>query len=202
MSDFIPTADDALTTWMANLKKKLPVYAPTLNISTDDVTIYQNEYDALTAAILDVDDGRKQFKYKVQVKDDLRSDTVSNIRTLVNRIKTEKNYTDAIGKDLGIIGTQTVIDLSTAKPALTATIAGGQVIISFKRGQSNGIKLYSKRGSETVFTFLALDTHSPYHDTRANLTEGVAEIRQYYAFYIDNHDAQVGLQSDAVTITI
>jgi hypothetical protein len=202
MSDFIPRSDDSLNTWLASFKKAVATYAATLGISADDVTVYQNQCDALIAAILAEDDIKKQLKTVTQTKNDLRSDTLSNLRTLAARIKTEKTYTTAIGNALGIITTDTPIDWSTAKPALTTKLTGGQVIIAFKRGHSNGIKLYSKRGTETAFTFLALDTHSPYHDTRENIVIGTPETRQYYAFYIDSSDVQVGLQSDVVSITV
>lgn len=202
MADFIPQSDDAINTWASNFKAKLAIHAPVLNIAAPDVLIYQNQCDSMIASIVDVNNTRQLLKNKVQTKDSLRSDTVSNLRTLANRIKTEPTYTDAIGNDLGIITTATVVDLSTAKPQLTLAVNGGQITVKFIRSKSNGVKIYSKRGSETAFTFLALDTHSPYYDVRPNLTDGVAETRQYYAFFIDIDDNQVGLQSDIVSVTI
>ena len=129
----------------------------------------------------------------------MRTLTIGGLRTLINRIKTEPAYTQAMGADLGIIGTAQHTDFSAAKPALTAGMVGGQITIAFKHGHSNGIRLYC---SETAFSFLALDTHSPYHDTRENLVSGMPETRQYYAYYINNTDEQVGLQSDVVSVTV
>ena len=202
MSDFIPASDDALNLWLANFKTKLTTYADTLNVAADDVTNYQTQCEALTAAIVEVNTFHQQYKNKVKSKDDLRTHTVSALRTLINRIKTEAAYTQAIGTDLGVIGTMQHVDLSAAKPVLTVSTEGGKITVAFKRGQSNGIRLYCKRGNETAFSFLAMDTHSPYHDTRENLAAGTAEARQYYAYYIDNADEQVGLQSDVVSVTI
>jgi hypothetical protein len=58
--------------------------------------------------------------------------------------------------------------------------------------------IYSKRGSETEFTYLATDTHSPYTDNRVKLDSGKPEERQYYAYYFSN-DYEVGQASDIVT---
>ena len=202
MSDFIPTSDDALNLWLANFKTKLTGYADTLSIAASDITNYQDQCDALTAAIVEVNTFHQQYRNKVKSKDDLRTLTIGGLRTLINRIKTEPAYTQAMGADLGIIGTAQHTDFSAAKPALTAGMVGGQITVAFKRGHSNGIRLYCKRGSETTFSFLALDTHSPYHDTRENLVSGTPETRQYYAYYINNTDEQVGLQSDVVSVMV
>ncbi len=199
MADFIPHADDTLNTWLVNYKTKLPIHAATLGIAPADVAIYVNECDALVTTIQGVNNSRKSFQNLVKAKDDQRTDTVGNVRTISNRIKTNANYTAAIGNDLGIIGTVSTSDFSTAKPQLAVATSGGHMVISFKKGQSNGVKIYGNRGSEAAFSFLALDTHSPYHDNRPNLVEGTPETRHYYAYFVDATDQQVGLQSDIVS---
>jgi hypothetical protein len=132
----------------------------------------------------------------------LRSNVVSNIRILANRIKNNANYTTAIGKDLGIVGTVAVFDAANAKPTVSITINGGHIVLAFDKQKSNGVKIYSKRAEETTFSFLALDTHSPYHDNRPNAIEGKPEKRAYYAYYIDTTDEQFGLQSDVVSVVV
>ena len=107
-----------------------------------------------------------------------------------------------IGKELGIIGPDVVPpDYSTVKPKLTAIVAAGAATIKFDKGEMEGVKIYSKRGSETHFTFLGTDTHSPYHDNRPKLAADSPEERQYYAFYSED-DSDVGIQSDVVSIVI
>jgi hypothetical protein len=202
MADFMPRSDDTLNTWLDNFKAKLATHAAALNINAADVSAYQNQCDALIATVLDVNNARQQFKNKVDAKDALKEETIGNIRTLANRIKTEAAYTTAIGSDLNIIGAATTVDTAAAKPMLTASINGGQVVIAFKKQQSNGIKLYSKRAAETEFSFLAMDTHSPYNDTRNNAVAGQPETRQYYAFFIDTGDNAYGIQSDVVSIKV
>ena len=40
------------------------------------------------------------------------------------------------------------------------------------------LQIHSRRGSETEFTFLANDTHPPYHDTRPKLDPTKPEKRE------------------------
>lgn len=59
--------------------------------------------------------------------------------------------------------------------------------------------LYSKRGEEADFTFLAHDTASPYVDNRPLLPADKPELREYKCVYVQN-DAEIGLFSDEVVV--
>ncbi|MBC8116178.1 MAG: hypothetical protein H7062_17465 [Candidatus Saccharimonas sp.] len=52
-----------------------------------------------------------------------------------------------------------------------------------------------------AFSFLAIDTSSPYVDTRANLVAGSPESRQYQAQYL-NGDDPIGQLSDILNVTV
>jgi hypothetical protein len=201
-NDYIPHSDDSLNTWLLTFANKLGIYGITLGMLGPAVTAMQGECIALSTSILGVETERNTLRNTVNAKDTLRTSTLTDVRKLAKNLKTNAGYTDAIGEDMGIIGGESTFDPSTEKPVLKTTLNGGQATVHFNRAHSNGAKLYSKRGGETVFTFLALDTHAPYHDTRDNITPGTPETRQYYAFYIDIHDAQYGLQSDIVSVTL
>ncbi len=123
----------------------------------------------------------------------------ARFRTLVGQIKTNSAYTNAMGEDLGIVADESASALT--KPVLTVKLEGADPVIGFKKGSSDGIKLYSKRGSETDFSFLAVDTRSPYVDNRPNLVPGTTEKRTYQAYFIVN-DAQVGGVSDDISIKV
>lgn len=120
-------------------------------------------------------------------------------RSLAGQIKAHPNYTDAMGEDLGIVAPEDTTAIGA--PALKIILDGGSPVISFKKGKSDGIKIYCKRGTETEFSFLAVDTRSPYTDNRPNQTAGTTETRQYYAYYI-KADAQVGKQSTVAEISV
>jgi hypothetical protein len=121
-------------------------------------------------------------------------------RALVRRIKAHPNYTSAIGAQLGIEGPDVAVDLSEAKPVLTATPQrSGLVVIEFVKGQSDGVNIYSRRGTETGFTFLARDTASPYIDNRTPLVAGQPEQRHYMAMYVLDDD-EVGIPGDELAV--
>lgn len=202
MADYIPKTDDALIPWSGNFKSKYASYAGLFGIDAATVTLVGDKCDKLTTSILAVDDIQNQAKKLVQAKEDLKAEVIGDLRAEINRIKANANFTTAIGHDLDIIAIDALIDWSTAKPQLSITTSGGQVTISFKKGKSNGIKIYSKRGSEANASFLAIDTHSPYLDARPNAAEGLPETRQYFAYFIDSEDAQVGLVSDTASVMV
>jgi len=120
-------------------------------------------------------------------------------RELVRQIKANSAYTQEMGEDLGIVAPEDTTELTA--PQLTAKMEGGQPVISFVKSKSDGIRLYSKRSGEDAFSFLAVDTRSPYTDSRPNLILGTPETREYYAYYIKN-DEQVGSQSAVVSINV
>lgn len=181
----MPHSDDAMVTWLTNYKAKLATHAATLNINAADVAIHVAECDKLITDIQAVAAQKTALANASKVKSETKSDVVGNLR---NRIKTQATYTESIGADLGIIGTSTAFDAANAKPILTVVLSGGKPVINFSKEKSNGVKIYCKRSGEAVFSFLALDTHSPYHDNRPNTIANTPELREYYAYYIDNTD--------------
>ncbi|MBC7821690.1 MAG: hypothetical protein IAG10_32800 [Planctomycetaceae bacterium] len=62
------------------------------------------------------------------------------------------------------------------------------------------MRILSKRGAETAFTLLAIDTESPYIDTRANLA-ALPEVRQYQAQYLLG-DEPIGNISPTLNVTV
>lgn len=104
-----------------------------------------------------------------------------------------------MGEDLGIHTPEGSAAITA--PVLTVKADVDHAVISFKKGKADGVRLYCKRGSETAFTFLAIDTRSPYVDNRPNLVEGMPEKREYYAYLFDD-DAPMGEQSAIVSITL
>jgi hypothetical protein len=200
--DYIPRPDAKLTVWAQNYKKKLPTYADTLGLTADEVTASSTGCDNVVDAIVGEALAKQTMLNTTKAKEDVKNTEITALRAQAKLIKANPAYTEAMGEDLGIIGVDTDFDNATAQPTLSVTNDGGTPVISFDKQQSNGVRLYCQRTGETTFTFLALDTHSPYHDTRPNITPGQPETRQYYAYYTDIHDLQHGQQSAVVSITL
>lgn len=121
------------------------------------------------------------------------------ITLLVGQIKKNPLYTETIGTNLKIIGTDIVIDMSTAQPVLSLSLEGGLVHAKYIRGHAEGIFLYCMRGTETAFTLLAMITKTTYVDSRPNQVVGQAEKRQYRAFFMVG-DVAVGIESAVFSI--
>lgn len=125
------------------------------------------------------------------------------ISGIVGRIKSNTTaYTDAIGKDLGIVGDEIVFKSTEFKPEISAKAQAGSVVINFTKKDLDGVNVYSHPVGGTdanVWEFLALDNHSPYHDTRPLAVAGQPEKRQYRVRGVYD-GVETGLVSDTIEV--
>lgn len=122
-------------------------------------------------------------------------------RTFVQRIKRAANYTEAIGTDLWIIGTDDGTDPNTAKPTFTATaLPDGDVRLKWVKGAFDGVVIEGRAPGSATWIALGIDHFSPFIDTRDNATPGQPEVREYRMRYLLKDD-QIGEWSDVVSVT-
>ena len=202
LKDFIAKKEGDLDEQESNFITKFAIHAPTLGFEAAEVdsdrVILQAHQTAFHAMIAK----KAEAKAAVAENEMKKSEAIAELRRIAKKIKGCSAYTDSIGKDLQIIGPDAIPpDLNFVKPSLKAVLSGGVVVIEFDKQEMEGVKIYSKRGGETAFSFLGIDTHSPYHDNRVKLDPTKPEERQYYAFYFAN-DYEVGQQSDIVTVVV
>ena len=119
----------------------------------------------------------------------------------IARHKLANGYTQAIGEELGVIGTHLDFDPTTYKAKITAEIFAGFVRIKFIKKGTDGINLYHRKKGEATWIFLARDTKSPYDDHITLETPNQPEHWEYRAFGIID-DAEIGLPSDIVEVVI
>ncbi len=125
---------------------------------------------------------------------------VARFRQRAERIKAHPNYTPAIGEDCRIVAPLPP-PAGPPKPVLAGVAETGfGVRLTFTMQGHDAIEIYRKRGNETVFTLITVDTNNPYFDGTPPLVAGQPEVRQYQARYKDN-DLPVGDWSDVITIT-
>jgi len=200
--DFIKKTDADLDEQEANFNVKFAIHGPTLGIDLTEITsviAILTSHHTVFAKMISM---KAEAKAAVSDNVSAKSIAVAEFRRIAKKIKSSTGYTEAIGNDLGIIGPDVAPpDMINVKPKLIGVVAAGAATIKFDKGDMEGVKIYSKRGSETSFTFLGTDTHSPYQDNRPKLIKGDPEERQYYAFYFHN-DYEVGQQSDIITVVI
>ncbi|MBC7981385.1 MAG: hypothetical protein H7Y36_12550, partial [Armatimonadetes bacterium] len=93
-------------------------------------------------------------------------------------------YTVAIGEDLGIIGEEST-EVPNATPRTTAEARSGEVQLRFIKDGHTGVYIESQIGADTTWDYLAIDTTSPYNDSRPLRTPGQPEKRRYRMCFWD-----------------
>jgi hypothetical protein len=196
---YIPSQDGSLKTWLANFSVKIAAHGPTLGLLPADITQLQDWCLDLIKAIDASMQARQDAKQAVSDKRTQNKTSVDGITNAATAIKTKAAYTEGIGNDLGIIGEATTFDPLTFKTKLNATVYTDQVVVNFVKDQTDGINIYARKKGEANWTFLALDTSSPYVDNRPLTTPGTPETREYMGIGVID-DAQLPLESDVISV--
>ncbi len=199
--DFIPSAQADLDTWEVNFKEKVLTVTQQLKLDDGDTAATLDLLNNHRGTYADLVSKQAGAKAATSTNNDAEKKAVTAYRELAGRIKKAKGYTEAIGNELKIIGSDSVFDKSTARPELTLSREGSGVVIKFKKNKTSGVYIYSRRGSEKEFTLLAVDTAPPYYDNRPNLVTGQGETREYKAWYFLD-DAIIGQESGVVSISL
>jgi hypothetical protein len=92
-------------------------------------------------------------------------------------------------------------EYSELKPEIKLLHTGFNVAVTFSNNFKLPAKIYSRRGFEKDFKFLALDTFSPYLDNRPKLDSNLEEEREYQVIFFDENQ-EVGKMSEIVKIKI
>lgn len=125
---------------------------------------------------------------------------IPRLSALVAQIKAHRNYTQAIGQDLWLIGSKHVIDPNAWKPILGIRLQAGHPIIIWTKGDAAGIEIWVERGDGN-FAQLAINMEPYTTDTGALPPAGTSQVWRYRAIYL-LHDAQVGQWSDIISLTV
>ena len=226
---YLPDNDAERLTWLTNFNSKLVnTYAAILGLTPAQLLYILTGLRMYTYMLACVTAAESFYHSIVSYKDTLNAsvvDTVTHpiptyvppagaptvmtpagfigwIMLLVANIKTNDAYTTEMGVDLDIIGTDIVINWLTAQPTkIKVAWSAGMVKGGFYKGQSNGGRVDSRRGTETVFTTLTNVNRAKFIDDRPNLVVGTPETRQYRIWYLRG-DVVVGIVSVIVTITV
>ena len=225
-NDYLPHREPEFIPWFNNFNTKLPTYETTLDLKPEDLTTAAADTAVIEFAINGVEAYKSEKKEWVDFKNlelygptgeptpavpappdfgtpptTVAPNIISRTRDLVRRIKAHPNYTEAIGEDLGLIGSEQT-ERDEAKPDGNAKpLPKFKAEVSFVKRGFDGVDIESRRGSETEWGQLAFDAFSPYTDTREPLTKGQVEERHYRLRYRRN-DEPIGQYSDTFTVTV
>ena len=194
--DYIPTKDAKLLAWLINYKLKLAVHKAALGITDAEFNSQIGFADLLILAINNNVTQQQEAQGAREGLNNSRKTNVPKIRQFSQLNKNKTSYTTTIGEELGIIGDEDSIDENTAKPLLSAKKTGaGYELIFNLLGHFDAVKIFRTRPGG-VKTFLAVDTSSPYLDA-----EPMVNATIYTAYFMMSDD-MVGLESNAITISI
>ena len=195
--DYIPKKDSEKVIWNNNLHSRLEAEGAEMGLSADDITEAITECNANSNTILANDKAQTAAKTAKVTKDTQLKKGEKILRESIKRVKTSKNYTQAIGKSWGIIGEDPVVDYSTYHPKIKAMVMPGRVRIDFVKDKLSGVNIYSRLSGELTWVKLAYDSYTPYSDSRPLATPGVPEHREYMAIGVIR-DEEVTQQSSII----
>lgn len=223
--DLIPGTDAGAAKWIVHLASKIETHAPALAITKQDIQDLKDDAAAIDWTITVLEAYRATAQQLTAFKDALLdgqtggaallvpvlpklataptavpAGAIQRTRALVQRIKKSPGYTDAIGKDLGIVATLPEAPAVAAKPTFRATaLPGSEVRLDWVKAGYSGVTIQCKRTGEADWAALGRDDYSPFNDKRPPVTPGAPETRQYRLRYLKKDD-EVGDWSDIVTV--
>ena len=201
-NDFIPRGNGNIDAFQENLVTKVGIHTSALGLNPDQVNASIQIINENRVSYTKMNSKKAESKAATEDYYNDRKKAIAEIRRLAKQIKSSKTYTTGIGDDIGVIGPEQQFKSSVEKkPVLKASVNGNVVKINFRKEGTHGIKLYSKRGSETEFTFLAINFASPYSDKREKMDPAKPEQREYYAYYFET-DGELGQRSDVLKIVV
>jgi len=204
-NNFFPTSEDAQLVWLSHYALKLPINGPICGLIADEVLSTQKDLsyyiwmlqnwhpatrrDALGATshkqLMVNGAGTENVPHpQPTLFPDAPPATTPGIQkrlfAQISRIKTNSNYTDIIGQDMGIIGISSTVQYLT--PEFTASVeqgaTGSQVRLDFMKHGHDGIWIESRiNGGE--WKFLSVSTIKPYLDVSPLATGNSHEAREY-----------------------
>lgn len=222
---YFPKSDSKRLAWLFNFSQKIGIYAPSFNMTKDDVDAIKGYYQMLKY-IFDLMESVRTFKKNVtSFKNHLMfapygsqlgtlpeftltappAVTPAGIFSLVlgkvAQIKTYGTYTESIGKDLGIVGAEADDDFSKFKPALIIKIIACKPKIKYKKNRTEGIKLFVDRNDGKGFVYLWRITGTVYTDKQELPAGQNSAVWKYKAIYVVN-DIEVGFYSDEMSVVV
>lgn len=222
-SYYLPNDDAGKADLLDRLAARLPAYAEQLNLAPDEIaglkadaasfryTLSMHshaQYSAknwTTYKNLQRDGGAGNGVYPPTSLDGPTAPAavppgiIPRLTALVSRIKTAARYSEAVGQDLGIIGSVRVIDPSAWQPTLTVHQEGGHPVLEWLKGDADALEIWVERTPQAGFVLLDTSTDTRYADTTP--IPATPSLWRYKAIY-RQRDEQAGDWSGVVSLAV
>jgi hypothetical protein len=200
-SDFLPHTDSEYLVWHNNFRQEVLAGVEDGSVDKEDADLVDRDNAALHAKSDALDTAIALHKRATAEKNEAFVASKANARAVSRRIKAKTKYTPALGVRFGIEGQEVSVNLSEAKPNLSAVDrTGGAVELSFNKLRSDGVNIYCQREGDADWVFLGFASGSPFMDSRPLLQAGKPELRRHCVVYVQK-GREIGLFSDDVVVT-
>lgn len=219
---YLPSDDSGKAELLEHLANRLPAHATALGLTEADLNEVKADADAfrytLTAAGIVQANSKLWTAFKNFQRDGGAGSTaypnvanlpapvpavpmgiVPRLTNLVARIKAARNYSEAIGQDLNIVGSIQISNADELKPTFDINLKAGHPQIVWTKGEADAIEIWADRGDNKGFTLFTIANTSRVPDITplpANPTTW-----KYKAIYRVK-DAQVGSWSDVSALAV
>lgn len=219
---YMPRTDEAKALWLSNFISKLNIYFVGLGFTAAEMTSLKNDVAYFSYILNAVEVFTTAKEHRVNYKNALRdgpigtiAGAVSDVPALgtkpvevapgiipritqaVQRIKNSPAYTESMGKDLGIIGAITVVELDEMQPILKPVLKGGDVEVRWTKGEADAVYIEVDRGNG-VWQFLGIDMNPHYMDKMPITAHATWRYRAIYL----KRDERIGRWSDVASIAV
>lgn len=223
---YIPLSDADKGIWLNNYTTKMSGYATTLGVTPAELTALQKDNAAFQYIINTMESYRQYVLNLAGYKNMMKHATVNQhigalpvmptlpttppmvaegifdrIAKMVTRIKASVNYTDAIGVDLGVVGSSSTVDITTLQPDINIKIDVGKPHLKWTKGVADAVDLYADHNDGNGFTYMGRLMRNEYLDITSIATGKVYDEWKYKAIYVIA-DTQVGLYSKITSIDV
>jgi len=226
---YLPVGNAQKGVWLNNFNNKLTTALATkLGVSTLEKGVLNDDTQAYTYCLAQTlasktyehqcvtfqqslknpPDGKVAIAFPVleldgEIPKAVASGIFTRVSALVKKIKLSVNCTDDIKQALGIVGAEMEAKAAEdqSMPVLTGKMVAGYAQLKYTKAKNDGIRLESRRGAETAFSFLDKINKPVYSDKRPNLVEGQAEKREYRSWFFIG-DEVIGQVSAVITVLV
>ena len=223
---FIDLTDEGFSAQINNFANKIGTHATALNISAAEVSAVKDDaefFSYVMAGMIAYRTTAQNFTaYKVLLRNGgngtlgalpvapvlpspVPSLTEANVQlrftSLIKKCMLSPNFTENIGKDLGILAVENIFNPQEGKPTFKADFSsGGHPNLIWKKGKFQGVEIH-KSLDGVNFTKLDKDFSPDFMD-KSPLPEAGKSAVWYYRMIYLLKDEVVGTFSDVVAVTV
>ena len=207
-----PTSGAAFLNWLPRFKESFENQAPTLGFSPEEIAAVGADVDWLEYFTRQTAAAKAFLAGWVAGRDSLRTGSrleatpspmewiaparpaapvprpgaLGRLRAVVGRLKRHPAYEPGMGVTLAVVRNRPAP--SAQPPQFSLRAQRDDVVVRFRKAGHQGVIIESRRGVETEFARLTVQTFSPFRDQRPVLVPGTPEVRVYRLRFVD-HDA-------------